>query len=157
MRKFLFVLLMCLASMVTYAQSLSFEELANLTNMSEEHAHDYLLVSKGFKAAGTQLFNGRGFDRFISNRVDPVKTEVILLGPTFRTASGNISRKVYYSTLRQADIDAMLAQAKKSTMTLVFEGSDHDKNIYRFDNSLFMAILSIGFDKRYGSVQLEEK
>ncbi|MEO6851551.1 MAG: hypothetical protein ABI203_01575, partial [Mucilaginibacter sp.] len=67
------------------------------------------------------------------------------------------SRQVNYFTLQEADINAMLAQAKKSTLSLVFQGSDLSSNIYRFDNSLFRASISLGFDKKSGSVQVQEK
>ena len=157
MRRYLFAVLLLFACSGGYAQSLSFEELQNLTNMTDDQAHNYLLVSKGFRSKGKQQINGRNFELFQSNRIDPDKRETVSLRASSQGTSGNVSRQVIYFTLREQDINAMLVQAKASKMALVFKGADQYKRIYRFDNSLFMAIISTAFDHLSGSVVLEEK
>ncbi|MDB5151747.1 MAG: hypothetical protein JWR54_498 [Mucilaginibacter sp.] len=156
-RRYLFAILLSFVCSAGYAQSLSFADLESLTNMADNQAHDYLLLSKGFKSVGGQVLNGRNFELFKSNRTDPDKAETISLRAGTTGISGNVSRQVIYFTLRQQDIDSLLEQARRSRMALVFRGSDQYKDIYRFDNSLFMAIISTGFDKKSGSVVMEEK
>jgi hypothetical protein len=157
MRRYLFAILLSFVCLAGYAQSLSFANLQSLTNMADNQAHDYLLLSKGFKSVGRQVLNGRNFELFKSNRTDPNKAETISLRASTTGTSGNVSRQVIYFTLREQDIDSLLEQARRSRMALVFRGSDQYKDIYRFDNSLFMVIISAGFDKKSGSVVMEEK
>ena len=70
---------------------------------------------------------------------------------------GNNARQVIYHTLRMQDLNSILTQAKRSTMTMVFEGSDAYQNIFRFDNSLFMTVINVSRDKRSDTVQLDAK
>jgi hypothetical protein len=157
MKRYLFAILLAFICSFSYAQSLSFEELQKLTNLTDDQVHNYLVISKGFKSVGKQNFFGRSFDVFKSDRTDITKMETVMLGVAGQRPSGNIGREIFYNTLRYQDINTILLQAKQSTMKMVFEGSDKEKSIYRFDNSLFMAIISVGLDKRYGTVQLEER
>jgi len=157
MKRYLFVLLLIFSCAGSYAQSVSFEDLLNLTSMPDVQAHDFLLVSKAFKSAGTQVFSGVSMEQYKSNRGTIDKTETVNLGMLAKGQSGNLSRQVSYYTLQEMDINAMLAQAKKSPLSLVFQGSDLNKNIYRFDNSLFRATISLSFDKKSGSVEVQQK
>ncbi|HEY4198649.1 MAG TPA: hypothetical protein VGM63_24075 [Mucilaginibacter sp.] len=156
MRKYLLISLLLFAFSGGYAQSLSFAELKNLTNLNSDQVHNYLLVSKGFKGKGKQVYGGRGFEIFKSNRTDPNKTETISLRSS-EVTRGEVTRQVVYYTLRLQDINSLLAQAQQSDMTMMFRGSDKYNNIYRFDNSLFMAVIYISHDKKSGSIQVEEK
>jgi hypothetical protein len=156
MRKYLLISLLLFAFSGGYAQSLSFDELKNLTNLNSDQVHNYLLVSKGFKGKGRQVFGGRDFEIFKSNRTDPGKVETVSLRSS-EVTRGEVTRQVMYHTLRLQDINALLAQAQQSDMTMIFRGSDKYNNIYRFDNSLFMAVISISHDKKSGTIQVEEK
>ncbi|MGZ3750175.1 MAG: hypothetical protein ACXVB0_16770 [Mucilaginibacter sp.] len=157
MKKYLFTILLFFACAGSYAQSLSFEDLLNLTNMQDTKVHDFLTASRGFKPSGSQVMSGKYMVQYKSNRGTPDKTETIVLGASTKGSGGNLIRQVTYSTLLESDINALLAQAKKSTLSLIFQGSDTNKNIYRFDNSLFRATISIAFDKKSGSVELQQK
>src|ERR1700761_2537312 len=157
MKRFLFAVLLACISSFSYAQSLSFEELQKLTNLTTDQVHNFLIISKGFKPIGKEAHFGKNFEVFKSDREDAKKVETVMLGEAGEMPSGNIGRQVFYYSQRIKDIDAILKQARQSPMTTVFSGSDKEKNIYRFDNSLFMSIISIGLDRTYGSVQMEEK
>ena len=157
MKRYLIAISLCLTCLGIHAQSLSFAELESLTSLTSDQVHNYLLLSKGFMPMGKQVINGKSFELFKSNRTDPAKAETVFLGESGAHTYGNVSRQVFYKTRRVQDINVILRQAKQSSLTLNFIGSDKDKSIYRFDNSLFMALISIGADKKYGSVQLEEK
>jgi len=156
-KRYLFIIALMFASMVCRAQSLSLEELQSLTAMNSDQVHNYLIITKGFKPIGNTVLNGKSFEQFKSNRISPAIAETISLGKTNLLMSGNTTRQVIYHTLRVQDINSFLAEAKRSTMTLVFQGSDAYQHIFRFDNSLFMAVINVGLDKKSGTVQLDEK
>ncbi|MDB5134736.1 MAG: hypothetical protein JWP37_1339 [Mucilaginibacter sp.] len=157
-KRYLFAILLLFVCAGSYAQSLSFEDLLNMTNMTGTQVHDFLTTSKGFKPAGTQMVNGRSMDQYKSTGGGtPDKIETVLVGAIVKSMAGSTSRPVSYLTLQESDINALLAQAKKSTLTLVFQGSDQKTYIYRFDNSLFRASISLSFDKKYGSIDVQQK
>jgi hypothetical protein len=155
MKKLLLVAITCFAVKMANAQSVSFTDLLNLTSMSNTQAHDFM-ISKGFKQDGTQSFGGKVFDQYKSGRT-PDKTEMMYVGQGSKTPNGNTKRDVSYTTIQNADLDNLLAQAKKSTLTLIFQGADVNKNIFRFDNSLFRATISVAFDKKSGAVDVSQK
>jgi hypothetical protein len=143
--------------MVCRAQSLSLEELQGLTAMTTDQVHNFLIINKGFKPLGKIALNGKNFEQYKSNRVDPATAETISLGQSNQLMSGNTTRQVIYHTLRFQDLNSLYTQAKRSTMTLIFEGRDAYQNIYRFDNSLFTTVINVSLNKRSGTVQLDEK
>jgi hypothetical protein len=157
MKRYLFAILLACISSFSYAQSLTFDELQKMTNLTNDQVHNFLIISKGFKSLGKQMHFGRSFEAFESIRPDPKIKETVLLGVAGEMPSGNIGRQVFYYSARMRDIDAILKQARRSSMTMIFDGSDKQQNIYHFNNTLFMAIISVGLNKSYGSVQLEEK
>ena len=156
-KRYLFVIILLFAGMVCRAQSLSLEELQSLTAMTSDQMHNYLIITKRFKPLGKTVVNGKSYEQFRSNRINPAIAETVSLGQTNLMMSGNTTRQVIYHTLRLQDLHSFLTQAKRSTMTLVFQGSDAYQHIFRFDNSLFMAVINVGLDKRSGTVQLDEK
>lgn len=156
-RKYLFAGILLFAGIICRAQSLTLEELQGLTAMTTDQVHNFLVINKGFKLLGKITLNGRSFEQFKSNRIDPAIAETISLGQTNQLMSGNTTRQVIYHTLRFQDLNSLYTQAKRSTMTLIFQGRDIDQNIYRFDNSLFTAIINVNINKRSGTVQLDEK
>ena len=156
-RKYLFVGILLFAGIICHAQSLTLEELQGLTAMTTDQVHNFLIINRGFKPLGKITLNGQNFEQFKSNRIDPAIAETISLGQTNQLMSGNTTRQVIYHTLRFQDLNSLYTQAKRSTMTLIFEGRDAYQNIYRFDNSLFTAIINVNINKRSGTVQLDEK
>lgn len=156
-KKYLFTGILLFAGMVCCAQSLSLEELQGLTAMTTDQVHNFLVLDKGFKPLGKIALNGRSFERFKSNRIDPATAEILSLGQTNQLMSGNTTRQVIYHTLRFQDLNSLYTQAKRSTMTLIFEGRDAYQNIYRFDNSLFTTVINVSLNKKSGTVQLDEK
>lgn len=156
-RKYLFAGILLFAGVICHAQSLTLEELQGLTAMTTDQVHNFLIINRGFKPLGKITLNGQNFELFKSNRIDPAIAETISLGQTNQLMSGNTTRQVIYHTLRFQDLNSLYTQAKRSTMTLIFEGRDAYQNIYRFDNSLFTAIINVNINKRSGTVQLDEK
>jgi len=156
-KKYLFIVVLLFAGMVCRAQSLTLEELQGLTGMTTDQVHNFLIIGKGFQSLGKVTLNGKNFERFKSNRIDPSTAETLSLGESNKMMSGNTTRQVIYHTLRFQDLNSLYTQAKRSTMSLIFEGKDAYQNIYRFDNSLFTTVINVSLDKKSGTVQLDEK
>ena len=156
-KRYLFVVVLLFGSTISRAQSLSLEELQSLTAMTSDQVHNYLIITKRFKPIGKIVLNGKSYEQFRSNRISPAIAETVSLGQTNQLMSGNTTRQVIYQTRRFQDLNSLYTQAKRSTMTLIFEGRDAYQNIYRFDNSLFTTVINVGLDKRSGTVQLDEK
>ncbi|MBS1526861.1 MAG: hypothetical protein JST19_14495 [Bacteroidetes bacterium] len=156
-KKICFAVTLVLACAFARAQSLSFADILNLTSMNDAQARDFLTVSKTFKSSGQQTVGGKSYEEYKIDKGTPEKTETILIGAEVRTASGTLSHEIIYNTTQEQDLNNLLAEAKKSTLTLIFQGADASSNIYRFDNSLFRATISIAFDKKSGNVDVQQK
>jgi len=157
MKKYLFAVVFLVAGITCRAQSLSLEELQSLTAMTTDQVHNYLVINKKFRPTGRIVLNGKRYEQFKSNRINSAIAETVSLGQTNQLMGGNTTRQVIYRTLRLQDLNSLLTQAKRSTMTMIFQGSDAYQHIFCFDNSLFMAIINISLDKKSGTVQLDEK
>ncbi|HVS93533.1 MAG TPA: hypothetical protein VHE59_15945 [Mucilaginibacter sp.] len=156
-RKTCFAALLVLACAFGRAQSISFGDILNLSSMNDAQAHDFLTVSKGFKPGGQQTVGGKSYQEYKLVTGTPEKTESVLIGTGSSTASGTTSHEIIYNTTQEQDLNNLLAEAKKSTLTLIFQGAELSSNIYRFDNSLFRASISIAFDKKSGNVDVQQK
>ena len=156
MKKPLLIIFLFFAYQTSVAQSLTFADLINLTGQNNEQAHDFLTTGKGFKQSGGSIADGQPIEEYKSNR--PVnKIETVEIGKGAHTYGGNTLRVVTYTTLNQQDIINLIAEAKKSTLTLVFTGADQNNNIYRFDNSLYRVNITLSFDKKTGTVEVQQK
>jgi hypothetical protein len=156
-KKYLILTLILFSGAACSAQSLTLAELQNLTNMTNDQVHNFLLVTKGFKPKGKTVLNGRNYELFRSNRNDPAKVETVSLSESRQGMGGMSSREVIYFTPHPQDMNSLLEQAKRSSMSMIFQGSDAYQNIFRFDNSLFMAVIAVSHDKKSGTLQLDQK
>ncbi|HVV53884.1 MAG TPA: hypothetical protein VHC47_01080 [Mucilaginibacter sp.] len=157
MKKIVLAVSLLLTCFLVHAQTLSFGDLLNLTSMNDAQAHDFLTTTKGFMASGTQMLNGRNYELYKLTKADPGKFESVLVGAGAKNTSGDMAHEIIYNATAEQDLENLLAQAKKSTMTLIFQGADQNSNIYRFDNSLFRASISLAFDKKSGNVDVQQK
>jgi hypothetical protein len=157
MKRYLFAALFIFACTGTFAQSLSFTDLLNMTGMSDAQLHDFLSSSRGFRAMGLQSVNGRAYQQFKLEKGTTDKMESVLVGVGVKSVSGITTHEIIYNNTQEQDLNNLLAQAKKSNLTLLFQGADLTSNIYRFDNSLFRASVSLAFDKKSGNVDVQQK
>ncbi len=158
MKRYLFVVLLFFACTGAYAQSLAFGDLLNLTSMTDAQSHDMLASVKGFKAAGNMTLNSKTYLQYTKvTKGTPDKNESVLIGTPIKSATGILTHEIIFNTTQSSDLDNLLAEAKKSNLTLVFQGADQASNIYRFDNSLFRASISLAFDKKSGNVDVQQK
>jgi len=158
MKRYLLAAFLFFACTGTYAQSLSFSDMLNLTSMADAQSRDLLASSKGFKAAGNQTLNGKTYVLYTKlSKSTPDKNESVLVGAAIKNATGVLTHEIIFNTSQASDLDNLLAEAKKSNLTPVFQGADLTSNIYRFDNSLFRASISLAFDKKSGNVDVQQK
>ena len=158
MKRYLFVVLLFFACTGAYAQSLSFGDLLNLTSMTDAQSRDMLASVKGFKAVGNMTLNSKTYVQYTKvTKGMPDKNESVLIGTPIKSTTGILTHEIIFNTTQSSDLDNLLAQAKKSNLSLIFQGSDVSSTIYRFDNSLFRANISIAFDKKSGNVDVQQK
>lgn len=148
-------LLMCLAAGLK-AQSISFFDLTNLTNLSEGQAHTYLVLGGVFKHEYQEEVNGKKLEHFRS-RSNKVAPQTIVIGQNEVQANGTVLRTVTYTTQDPQDIVNLIAQSKRSGMVLKFQGQDQDNNIYKFDNEFYDIVMLISTNNNKGSVQVTQK
>lgn len=156
MKKYLAALCLLFMCRAGKAQNVSFADLINLTAQNNEQAHDFLTDTKGFRQTGNSIVEGQAVQEYKSNR-PATQAETIEIGKGAHTYGGNTLRVVTYTTLSQQDVINMVAQAKRSTLSLIFTGSDQQNSIYRFDNSLYRVNITLSFDKKAGTVEVQQK
>ncbi|WP_374949412.1 hypothetical protein [Mucilaginibacter sp.] len=156
MKKYLILLFLVGISGVTYAQSISFFDLTNLTNLTDGQAHTYLTLGKAFKQLYIETKNGKRIEHFRS--VNPkLKQQNITIGVNNILGNGTVLRTITYTTLDPQHIINMIAQAKRAHMTMKFQGVNHDNNIFVFDNEFYRVDMYISTTDDKGMVKINQK
>lgn len=138
------------------AQSISFFDLTNLSNLSNGEAHTYLVLGKVFKQQYLQEIRGNKIERFRSI-VPNVKEQTVTIGDNIPLPDGKFLRRVSYTTQDPQHIVNLIAQAKRSRMVMKFQGTDASNNIYVFDNDFYHITMLISTTERKGSVEIKQK
>ncbi|WDF75391.1 hypothetical protein PQ469_15985 [Mucilaginibacter sp. KACC 22773] len=156
MKKFLFVALLCFCGANLFGQSITVNDLINLTNLTNADAHKYLVLAKGFKKAYTQDVDGNTIEHL--SKIDAQKKqESVDIGVALKLSSGAILRTVTYKTARTEQIFHLISQAKKQGLPMKFQGADTINNIYQFDNDFFHIVMYINRDNTSGYVEVKQK
>jgi hypothetical protein len=156
MKKYLFLTLLCLGCVDVFGQSITINDLTNLTNLSNADAHNYLLLAKGFKREYTQEVDGNIVERL--NKPSANKNEESVdIGENIKLSSGAILRTVTYKTSTTVHVFNLITQAKSSGIPMRFQGADARNNIYLFDNDFFHITMYISRDNTSGFVQVKQK
>lgn len=138
------------------AQSITFYDLTNLTNLSEGEAHTYLTLGKIFKHQYIDETNGRKEEHFRS--INPkVKEQTVTIGASTVLSNHTVLRSVTYTSRDPQHILNLIAQAKRSNMSMKFQGSDANNNIYIFDNDFYRVAMYISTTENKGSVKIDQK
>lgn len=154
MRKYLTIVFVLACSAGSYAQSISFKELVNFSNRSNEDVYDYLMDGRVFKEEYIEEVNGQKLDRF--KATTPQRAETIVVGKYSKAGNGSILRTVDYTSTERQDIINMIAQAKHAGFQQILFGSDPYNNIYLFDNQFFRITITLGLAKNIGTVQVKQ-
>jgi hypothetical protein len=156
MKKYLFVIFLFCMRLNANAQSISFYDLTNLTNLSDGQAHTYLVLGRVFKHQYIEEKDGKKIEHFRS--INPnVSEQTITIGVNTALSSGVILRSVTYTTRNPQHVLNLIAQAKSGRLTMKFQGSDVDNNIYVFDNDFYHVKMYISTSENKGSVVIEQK
>lgn len=157
MKKLLTIILLLLSAGVKLqAQSISFFDLTNLTNLSDGQAHTYLSLGGVFKQDYVQEINGKKIEFFKSRSVKAAP-QTITIGENEITANRTVLRTVYYTTQDPQHIVNLIAQAKRAKLVMKFQGQDQSNNIYKFDNEFYNITMLISTNNNKGSVEVKQK
>lgn len=156
MKKYLLILLLFCFDTGTYAQSISFFDLTNLTNLSDGQAHNYLTLGKVFKHQYIETVDGKRIEHFKS--LNPkLKEQNITIGVNTVLQNGTVLRTITYTTFEPQYVLNLIGQAKKSKLTLKFQGVDHDNNIFVFDNEFYRVDMYISTTNNKAMVKVNQK
>jgi hypothetical protein len=155
MKKYLLIVLLCGLGFAASAQSITFDDLANLTNLSDGQAHTYLVLGRIFKHQYIEDVNGQTVEHFRS--INPnQKEQTVVIGVSKALSNGTVLRTITYTTRDPQHIVNMIAQARRR-LTMQFQGADAYNNIYVFDNDFYRVSMYISTTENTGSVKIEQK
>ncbi|TWR25019.1 hypothetical protein FPZ42_14825 [Mucilaginibacter achroorhodeus] len=156
MKKLVLAIVIIFTGMRLNAQSISFSDLTNLTNLSDGQAHTYLSLGGIFKLDYMKEENGKKIEYFRSKSAK-VAPQSITIGVNEIQANGTILRTVLYTTQDPENIVNLIAQAKRAKLIMKFQGMDRDNNIYKFDNEFYNITMLISTNNNKGSVEVKQK
>jgi hypothetical protein len=149
------IFLFCLCT-GTYAQSISFFDLTNLTNLTDGQAHTYLTLGNVFKHQYLEEKDGKKIEHF-RTRSNKVKEQSVTIGENTKLSNGTVLRTVVYDTRDPQHIVNLIAQARRAKLILKFQGQDNDNNIYKFDNEFYFITMLISTTENKGRVVVTQK
>lgn len=156
MKRALLIALLLFCSVAVFAQSITINDLANISNLSNAEAHNYLTLGKKFKRQYIQDVDGNSIEHL--NKVGPDnKEETIVIGVGSKLSSGTILRTVTYATSTSQHIINLIGQAKHMGLIMKLHGSDAKNDIYLFDNDFFHIVIFLNHDNISGSVEVHQK
>ncbi|TWR26427.1 hypothetical protein FPZ43_14790 [Mucilaginibacter pallidiroseus] len=156
MKRISLLLLLLITAAGGYAQSISFYDLTNLTNLTDGEAHTYLTLGKVFKQQYVEEVGGKRLERFttINNKVKP---QNITIGVKEILSNGTVLHTVTYETFDPQHIVNMIGQAKRAKLIMKFQGVDANNNIYLFDNDFYSVAMYISVKDSRGLVKINQK
>jgi hypothetical protein len=101
MKRYCLILLVLCCFSNARAQSISFFDLTNLTNLSDGQAHTYLTLGNVFKHQYLEEIDGKKIEHFRS-KSNKVKEQSITIGENTKLSNGTILRNVTYDHQRPA-------------------------------------------------------
>lgn len=156
MKKALLILLLFCLRMSANAQSITFYDLTNLTNLTDGQAHTYLVLGRIFKHQYIEEKDGMTIEHFRS--LNPSLAEqTVTIGVSKTLSNGTTLRTITYTSRSPQHILNLIAQARSGHLTMKFQGSDADNNIYVFDNDFYHVKMYISTTENKGSVVIDQK
>jgi hypothetical protein len=156
MKKILLILLVFCLRITANAQSITFYDLTNLTNLTDGQAHTYLTLGRVFKHQYIEEKDGLKIEHF--RTLNPnISEQTITIGVSKTLSNGTTLRTIAYTTRNPQHILNLIAQAKSGRLVMKFQGSDADNNIYVFDNDFYHVKMYISTTENKGSVVIDQK
>nr|WP_067059627.1 hypothetical protein [Mucilaginibacter sp. L294] len=156
MKRYCLLLAMLSLCSIVRAQSISFFDLTNLTNLTDGQAHTYLSLGNVFKHQYLQDVDGKKIEHF-RTKSNQVKEQSITIGENTILSNGVILRTVTYDTRDPQHIVNLIAQARSAKLIMKFQGQDEQNNIYKFDNEFYFVTMLISTTENKGSVVITQK
>jgi hypothetical protein len=156
MKRTLLIVLLLFCGATVFAQSITINDLANISNLSNAEAHNYLTLGKKFKRQYIQDVDGNSIEHL--NRVGADhKEETVVIGVGSKLSSGAVLRTVTYTTSTSQHIINLIGQAKHMGLIMKLHGADVKNDIYLFDNDFFHIVIFLNHDNVSGSVEVHQK
>lgn len=154
MKKYLFIILLCVCCVRVHGQSMNMVNLVNLCNLKNKEAGETLLATKLFKLQyGVDGLNGFVIEHY--QTLD--KKETVIIGDGFKMANGDVLRTVSYVTDVPQNVVNLVAQSKTSNLKMTFTGADKTDNIYIYDNFLYHVVMKIAINNSKATVDVAQK
>jgi len=155
MRKILVVLLLVYCGMDVQAQSLSLSDLTNMATFDMGRANVFLTQGKPFK----QIYmedKGKLVIHHYKGVTPASKSETVIVGNGFVTASGTLLHTVTYTSTQTKYILNLIAQAPASGFNRNFLGADQYRKIYVYANTLYTLRIFLNLDNTAGTVEVKQ-
>lgn len=156
MKKYLLITLLAFCGADLFGQSITLNDLTNISNLANDEAHNYLVIGKGFKQEYLQEVNGNTLEHLHKVSANK-KAETVIIGQGTKLSNGSILRTVTYQSQTAKHLFNLITQAKNAGLKMNIQGADAVNNIYLFDNSFFHIAFFVNRDNTYGSVEVKQK
>ncbi len=156
MKKYLVILLLFISA-GSYAQTLTFSDLTNLANLTNDEARSYLIAGRKFKLMTVQQIDGLQVEEFQNIKGGRANLETITIGMGTKSADGQMLHKISYYTNQKQYIFNLLAQTHSNGMNLLFRGNDVVKNIYLYSSYLYAVNIYLRLDESSGAIEIKQK
>ncbi|MDN5287494.1 MAG: hypothetical protein JWR38_3768 [Mucilaginibacter sp.] len=156
MKGYLLIVLLTVCSTNLFGQSVTLNDLTNISNLANDEAHNYLVSGKGFKKEYLQDVNGNTLEYLHKIGADK-KDESIIIGEGTKLSNGTMLRTVTYKSQTAQHLCNLIIQAKNAGLKMNIQGADAINNIYLFDNDFFHITFYINRNNTFGSVQIKQK
>ncbi|TFF34334.1 hypothetical protein [Mucilaginibacter psychrotolerans] len=156
MKKYLLLVLLFCLQISARAQSITFNDLTNLANLSDGQAHTYLTLGRVFKHEYIEEVDGKQIEHFRS--ISPKESEqTIIIGVNKVLPNTAVLHTITYTSRNPQHILNLVAQARRTRLVMQFQGADTYNNIYVFDNDFYRVSMYISTTENKGSVRIDQK
>jgi len=156
MKKYLLIVLLACCSGHVFGQSITLNDLINISNLPNDDAHNYLVNGKGFKNEYLQDVNGHTVEHLQKNAGNKTH-ETVIIGEGYKLSNGTMLRTVTYKSQTTQHLFNLITQAKSAGLKMNIQGADAANNIYLFDNSFYHIAVYVNRDNSFGSIEVKQK
>jgi hypothetical protein len=156
MKKYFLIISLAVCGTDLFGQSVTLNDLTNISNLANDEAHNYLVLGKGFKKEYLQDVNGNTLEYLHKSGADK-KDETVIIGEGTKLSNGATLRTVTYKSQTAKHLFNLITQAKSAGLKMNIQGADAVNNIYLFDNDFFHVAFYVNRNNSFGSVQIKQK
>lgn len=159
MKRCLIVPLLMFFAVCSRAQTVAFNDMANMTTLSIGQVDNILMSTGKFKINSKEIINGQIINKYqtINNNKQVIKGETVIAG-AFRTAGdGSKLRTLTYYTIYPAYVQNLMKQITRFGYKMIFQGSDNKQLMYLYENPLNHVTVCFKHDHSICSVEIRQK